>query len=105
MNDSRALLAALHAAAVQGAAPYLHTKRAVDRWLSARPGSGTDEVPPVHVFALGKAAWAMAEGACAALTDRGLTVAGGVVVTNHLPMSAEAGHVPSLPPELRRAQG
>ncbi len=104
MKDTRALLAALHAAAVQGAAPYRHTKQAVDRWLTAR-GVLNTAAAPVHVFALGKASWAMAEGACAALSDHGMTVTGGAVVTNHLPSGAAVGHVAPLPSALRRAQG
>jgi len=106
VKDTRALLAALHAAAVQGAAPYLHTTRAVDRWLIAQRARRSDTpLPPVHVFALGKAAWAMAEGACAALADHDLVVAGGVVVSNHLPTGGTAGQIAPLPSVLRRALG
>ncbi|WP_337169618.1 DUF4147 domain-containing protein [Gemmatimonas aurantiaca] len=105
MTSSRALLSALHAAAVQGAAPFLRTRQTVDQWLDAHTVSPDSASAPIHLFALGKAAWAMAEGACAALEARGLSVAGGIVVSNHLPDAAHPGDFAALPEVLRRCLG
>lgn len=105
MTSSRALLSALHAAAVQGAAPFLRTRQAVDQWLDVHTAGPDTADVPIHVFALGKAAWAMAEGACAALEARGLSVTGGIVVSNHLPDAAHPGDFAALPEVLRRCLG
>ena len=105
VTSSRALLSALHAAAVQGAAPFLRTRQAVDQWLDVHTAGPDTADAPIHVFALGKAAWAMAEGACAALEARGLSVTGGIVVSNHLPDAAHPGDFAALPEVLRRCLG
>lgn len=72
---TRALLAALYDAAVAGAAPGPLTAAAL-RDLPTRTGH------PVRVFALGKAAHAMADSAVDALERDGRIVSGGIVVAN-----------------------
>lgn len=79
MQDPRALLATLHAAAVKGAAPFGRTRYAVRDWLQANeeviaPGTR------IHLIALGKASAAMAAGATAALEDASLRLQAGIVV-------------------------
>ncbi len=69
----RALLEDLYAAAVAAAAPG----PAVERALAALDGSGSR---PVWLFALGKAAYPMAQAAVASLAARGQEPAGGIVV-------------------------
>ncbi len=78
--DSRALLEELYAAAVAAAAPGPALKRAL---------SGVNPTGPVRLFALGKAAWPMAETATAVLGARGLEPAGGLVVP---PAAAPSPH-------------
>lgn len=87
-SDPRALLTALHAAAVQGAAPFVRTRDALHRWWEQQSQPPAANVP-VYVFALGKAAPAMAAGAVAALTERRTPVAGGIVVAAHEPTARE----------------
>jgi hydroxypyruvate reductase len=97
----RALLAALHGAAVQGAAPFARTREAVYDWWRAQAfPAGT----PVHLFALGKASPAMAAGALAALQDHGVPVAGGIVVSAHVPGPAD-WHGVTVPPTVTWRQG
>jgi glycerate-2-kinase len=68
---TRALLEELYAAAVAAAAPGPALERAL---------STIDPVGPVRLFALGKASLPMAASAVAALTARGHSPAGGIVV-------------------------
>ncbi len=79
LQDPRALLTALHSAAVEGAAPFARTREAVARWLTAHrrvlQGEGR-----VHLFAMGKASLAMAAGAVRAMHDLELDPQQGVVV-------------------------
>lgn len=77
LEDPRALLTALHAAAVQGANPFQRTYEAVREWIEA---SSLNESSRVHVFALGKAAATMTAGASRAFDERGIQAVGGVVV-------------------------
>lgn len=118
MTQPRTLLSALHAAAVQGASPFQRTRDAVDHWLDQRLDAARDAshdssddasqrapTPPIHLFALGKAAWAMADGAYAALQARCLPASGGIVVSNHLPSNATREGRPPLPAAIRRCIG
>jgi glycerate 2-kinase len=73
----RALLTSLHQAAVKGANPFARTRDAVSAWITT---NARDSKQRVHVFALGKAAAAMAAGAVDALNDAGLHIAGGIAV-------------------------
>ncbi|MGE5230730.1 MAG: DUF4147 domain-containing protein, partial [Deltaproteobacteria bacterium] len=68
----RALLEDLYAAAVAAAAPG----PAVDRALAGLEDAGR----PVWLFALGKAAYPMAQAAVASLAGRGKEPAGGIIV-------------------------
>ena len=87
-RDPRALLARLHAAAVQGAAPLGCTREAVHRWCEQHQlGTGAR----VHVIALGKAAPAMARGALAACQAVGADVAALTVVCAQPPGSIDWG--------------
>ena len=99
MTNPRALLAALHDAAVQGAAPFARTRGAVHRWWQELL------LPPVpdmrvYVVALGKAAPAMAAGAVAALTELRVAVTDGIVVGAHVPTPRDWHEVP-VPDVLR----
>lgn len=88
LSNPRALLTALHAAAVQGAAPFARTRDAVRRWWYAQAlPPALDR--PVYLIALGKAAPAMAAGAFAAITEQRTAVAGGLVVCAHEPAAHE----------------
>jgi glycerate 2-kinase len=101
LHDPRALLRALHGAAVQGAAPWPRTQAAVGAWCrTARLAPGTG----VHLLALGKAAPAMAAGAAAAVDDVGAHVVGGLVVAGH-PPGGGALPDPPLPTAVRRVTG
>lgn len=93
---SRALLAALHAAAVQGAAPFARTRDAVRAWCTAQHLAADT---PVALFALGKAAPAMAAGALDALRTLGITPTHGIVVAAHAP-TARDWHGVAPPPTL-----
>ncbi len=86
ITNARALLAALHGAAVQGAAPFACTRAAIERWWR---DAAIDRDTPVHLFALGKASPAMAAGALAALEGLGVDIRGGVVVAAHDPTAAD----------------
>ena len=97
LENPRALLTALHEAAVQGANPFVRTHEAVRDWLAA------DNVPTtarIHIFAMGKAAATMSSGAWQALRDRGLTIAGGVCVPATAPSAsgefAPGGEFPAV---------
>ncbi|MEO7361369.1 MAG: DUF4147 domain-containing protein, partial [Gemmatimonadaceae bacterium] len=96
-EDPRALLTALHLAAVQGANPFLRTHEAVRDWIAASPLSSTARI---HVFALGKAAATMTAGATLALEEHGVSAIGGVVVAAAVPLSnatpEEGGNLPSV---------
>lgn len=81
-EDPRALLTALHQAAVQGANPFTRTNIAVREWITS---SSLTPSTRIHVFALGKAAATMTAGTFQALREHGLTVAGGVVVAAATP--------------------
>lgn len=101
----RALLTALHAAAVQGAAPFERTRDAIQSWWRRVSHAGT--IPghaPVAVFALGKAAPAMAAGALAALESLDVPLTHGIVVTSHEP-SADEWHGVTPPPTLSVHRG
>lgn len=108
-TNSRALLTALHEAAVQGAAPFARTRDAVARWWREHaaeifaPEAGTAH-PPVYLIALGKAAPAMAAGALAALTDLGVPVTAGIVVAAHRAASEDFHGLP-LPSGVEVYQG
>ncbi|MES2523566.1 MAG: DUF4147 domain-containing protein [Gemmatimonadota bacterium] len=80
LDIPRALLTALYRAAVEGAAPFPRTQRAVASWLAARPDLSEAASARVHCIALGKAAPAMFSGAARAIADAGHVIAGGVVV-------------------------
>lgn len=97
----RALLAALHGAAVQGAAPFARTREAVDAWWREHRFSSAT---PVHLFALGKASPAMAAGALAALHAHGVPVIGGVIVSAHTPEASD-WHGVTVPPGITQRQG
>lgn len=86
MDDPRALLTALHAAAVQGANPFQRTYEAAREWIDA---SSVTSSSRVHVFALGKAAATMTAGAARALRERDINAVGGVVVAA-APLAADA---------------
>ncbi|MBU6367887.1 MAG: DUF4147 domain-containing protein, partial [Gemmatimonadetes bacterium] len=100
-RDPRALLRALHQAAVQGAAPFPRTRDAVRAWWRAE---GVPADATVHLLALGKAAPAMAAGAVAAVEALGGQVAGGLVVAGH-PPGAGALPDPPLPSGVHRVTG
>ncbi|MBY0492344.1 MAG: DUF4147 domain-containing protein [Gemmatimonadaceae bacterium] len=101
LKDTRALLAALYDAAVQGAAPFPCTRDAVARWCRAHHvAAGTR----VHVIATGKASPAMTAGALAALGETGVTIVGGVVVAAHDPGPADWFGV-TKPTSLRVLRG
>ncbi|MEP6834143.1 MAG: DUF4147 domain-containing protein [Gemmatimonas sp.] len=95
IENSRALLTALHEAAVQGANPYVRTHEAVREWLhaSAFPASTR-----LHIFAMGKAAATMSAGAWQALKEHGITLVGGACVPAAAPSAyaqfAPAGEFP-----------
>ena len=93
LSNPRALLAALHEAAVQGAAPFTRTKEAVHSWWQAQSLPPALDAP-VYLFALGKAAPAMAAGAFAALTEQRARIAGGVVVCAHEPTARDWHDLP-----------
>jgi hydroxypyruvate reductase len=97
----RALLSALYSAAVQGAAPFPHTRRAVRSWFDARPSLPVDA--PLFVIALGKAAPAMMAGALEALGPLGRHVHGGLAVAAHTPKPGDAGS--DLPRHIRLLLG
>jgi hydroxypyruvate reductase len=106
MQDPRALLAALHRAAVEGAAPFERTRDATRRWLETYRTVRADADPThVHLVAVGKASRAMAAGGAEAVRAAGAVLAGGVVVSAHRggphdqPGIAEA-HGARLPPAL-----
>ena len=83
-ENPRALLTALHQAAVQGANPFVRTREAVRDWLMSA------DVPTsarIHIFAMGKAASTMSAGAWQALRDRDLTIVGGVCVPAAVPQA------------------
>lgn len=91
LEQPRALLTALHQAAVQGANPFERTYHAVQQWIAT---SGTNATNRVHIFALGKAGATMAAGATAALHESSITAVGGVVVVAAAPApqaTAESG--------------
>jgi len=88
---------------VQGAAPYERTRDAVLAWWEAQALPPSPDLP-VYLFALGKAAPAMAAGAYAALSGQGTPVAGGVVVCAHEPTVREWPHLP-VAELLRVVQG
>lgn len=96
-EDPRALLTALHQAAVQGANPFMRTRDAVREWITS---SSLAPSTRVHVFALGKAAATMTAGAAQAFRDQGVVVAGGVVVAAAAPdvdaTPAQGGGLPSV---------
>jgi hydroxypyruvate reductase len=102
-SDPRARLTALQAAAVQGAAPFSRTRDAVHRWWEQQSAPPASEVP-VYLFALGKAAPAMAAGALAALAERRTPVVGGIVVAAHEPTPSEWHGLP-VPEVLQVVQG
>ena len=93
LSNPRALLAALHQAAVQGAAPFTRTRDAVQSWWHAQSLPPALDVP-LYLFALGKAAPAMAAGAFAALTEQRTPIAGGVVVCAHEPNARDWHDLP-----------
>lgn len=88
---------------MQGAAPFTRTREAVHDWWQAQALPPALDAP-VYLFALGKAAPAMAAGAFAALTERRTHVAGGVVVCAHEP-SARDWHDLPVPDVLTVMQG
>jgi len=96
LERPRALLTALHQAAVQGANPFLRTRDAVREWIAV---SGTNPANRVHIFALGKAGATMTAGAAAALTESHIPVVGGVVVVAAAPAfdaaPEQGGNLPS----------
>jgi len=84
-DNPRALLTALHEAAVQGANPFVRTQEAVRDWLR------TTDVPVsarLHIFAMGKAAATMSAGAWQAVRERGMTIVGGVCVPAAAPSAS-----------------
>ena len=95
-DPPRALLTALHTAAVQGAAPFARTRDAVHRWWCDHAPSPS---PPVHVIAIGKAAVAMLRGAVAGLEAGGVIPAGGIGIGAEDP-AAIAPLVDTLPASL-----
>lgn len=101
MRHPRALLPALHRAAVQGAAPFPRTRDAVLAWFAVRPSVPAQA--PVYVIALGKAAPAMMAGAVQALEQLGRPVHGGLVVAAHEPKRGEVGA--ELPANVRMMVG
>jgi glycerate 2-kinase len=92
---SRALAAALYRAAVEGAAPFPHTREAVRAWFATNVDANTNE--RIHIVALGKAASSMTAGALDAMAENGRTVTSGVVVSSHLPTPSELGRTRVLP--------
>lgn len=103
LSNPRALLTALHEAAVQGAAPFARTRDAVHAWWNATALTPA-LAQPVYLIALGKAAPAMAAGAFAALTEQRTPVTGGIVVTAHEPQRSEWHGLP-VADTLRVMQG
>lgn len=93
MSYPRALLTALHEAAVQGAAPFGRTRDAVRQWWQQQELSPALE-RPVYLVALGKAAPAMAAGAFAALTELRTPISGGIVVAAHDPTARDWHDLP-----------
>ncbi len=93
MTNPRALLTALHDAAVQGAAPFARTREAVHRWWQEQSLPPAPDVP-VYVVALGKAAPAMAAGAVAALTELRVAMTDGIVVGAHVPTPRDWHELP-----------
>ena len=99
--DSRALLAALYDAAVQGAAPFPCTRDAVARWCGAH---AVNDRTRVHVIATGKASPAMMAGALAALYDCSAQIVGTIVVAAHDPVATDWFGV-SRPATMRVMRG
>ena len=99
--DSRALLAALYDAAVQGAAPFPCTRDAVARWCGAH---AVNDRTRVHVIATGKASPAMMAGALAALYDCSARIVGTIVVAAHDPVATDWFGV-SRPATMRVMRG
>ncbi|MEO7999820.1 MAG: DUF4147 domain-containing protein, partial [Gemmatimonadaceae bacterium] len=98
MEDPRALLTALHQAAVQGANPFTRTNNAVREWISTSSFSSSTRI---HIFALGKAAATMTAGATRAFNENGLSIAGGVIVAAAAPSAtATPEHGGGLPATL-----
>lgn len=98
LESPRALLTALHKAAVEGANPFVRTHDAVRDWIAANAIQSSQRV---HLFALGKAGATMASGAVAALGEHGISVTGGVVVVAAIPeRSARAEQGGQLPASL-----
>lgn len=105
--NSRALLTALHEAAVQGAAPFARTRDAVSHWWRAHAASIPSTAPspaPVYLIALGKAAPAMVAGALAGLAELHVPVTGGIVVAAHRAGPSDFHDLP-LPDTIAVYQG
>ena len=95
-SPNRAFAVALYQAAVEGAAPFPHTRDVVHSWMALH----RDVLTPtsrVHLFALGKAASAMTAGAADALSALRQPIVAGVVVTSHSPSPSELGPLGMLP--------
>ncbi len=104
MDDSRALLAALHRAAVEGVEPLSRTRAAVARWLDAHRDAVAACIAKggtIRIFAMGKAAVAMTAGAVRAMHEHRLDPQHGVVVA----ASTSAEHATELPPDFAVVAG
>ncbi len=95
-----AILTGLYEAAVRGVNPFFRTREAVKEWLSSHAQSGGE----LHIFALGKAAWAMAAGSGAAVSALHQSVTGGVIVSHFLPDN-DFELREFIPPPLRHCVG
>lgn len=92
-SQSRALATSLFQAAVEGAAPFPHTRRVVQAWCEAHHQADAR----LHIIALGKAAASMTAGAIDALGARGTSLVSAIVVTSHQPSASELGPQGTLP--------
>lgn len=98
IRNARALLTALHRAAVEGADPFARTRDAVAAWWREheQTHASSGARAPIRIFAMGKAAVAMTSGAVRALHEAGLDPQHGVVVAYALP----SDRPDNLPPEF-----
>lgn len=104
LSQPRALLTALHRAAVEGAEPFARTREAVAQWISAH---GASLRPParIHLIGVGKASIAMTAGAVRALHNADLRPQHGIVVCASANSDQAREHARQLPPSFTMVEG
>ena len=104
MSHPRALLTALHRAAVEGAEPFTRTRDAVAQWV--RANSGALRAPArVHLIGMGKASIAMTAGAVRALHDAALDPQHGIIVCANASAEQAREYARQLPPSFAIVEG